>query len=124
MAKKKKNPIEREAGFSTKNLISKEVDLKATVSEHTEIPPHFWFKNKQYGYGWTPVSRQGWLVLFGFIVYTVVQVLDLTIKISSDIDYYKVITVYLFNFASAITCLLLITYLTGQKSKWSWGSKK
>ncbi len=27
-----------------------------------------WFKRKTYGWGWTPVSWQGWLVTLGLVV--------------------------------------------------------
>ncbi len=30
-------------------------------------PKGYWFKNKIYGWGWTPVTWQGWCVIFVYI---------------------------------------------------------
>lgn len=32
------------------------------------VRPGFWFKPKAFGYGATPVTWQGWLIVAGFIV--------------------------------------------------------
>lgn len=30
-------------------------------------PKQLWFKRKTYGWGWVPVTWQGWLLTFGYV---------------------------------------------------------
>ena len=69
------------------------------------------FKAKKYGYGWTPASREGWLVVaiyagaVSFIVYR-------TMEEVPDASFFKFILIATF-------LLLLICYKTGEPLKWS-----
>lgn len=31
----------------------------------------YWFKRKRYGYGLTPSTWQGWLTIFGFLLFII-----------------------------------------------------
>jgi len=80
-----------------------------------------WFKAKNYGWGWYPVTWQGWLVLIGYI----------------GILQYRVVTVHqMFDTVSSFTWrmffevifitvpLIVICYAKGEKPEWRWGGKK
>ena len=42
--------------------------FKKYIEYIKDNPKGYWFKAKRYGFGWTPVTRQGWLVLLGYIL--------------------------------------------------------
>ncbi len=80
-----------------------------------------WFKRKTYGWGWTPVTWQGWFILISFIAFTLwnFQRLDSASHSGSDT---------LINFVPetgiSVIILIAVCWLTGEKPKWQWGEKK
>ena len=80
-----------------------------------------WFKNKTYGYGWTPASWEGWLSLFVYIVLLTIIVLnaDQNSHSGSDTIYGSLIPVVLLT-----GLFLLLCYKKGEKLKWRWGKGK
>lgn len=79
-----------------------------------------WFKRKKYGWGWTPVTWQGWLVVLIYIV--AVLVFALTIDESSPPREF----IFTFVLPIVILTLLLlrISYKKGEKPKWQWGESQ
>ncbi len=82
-------------------------------------PQGYWFKRKLFGWGWTPVTWQGWLVTFGYLA--------LAIAFALTIDEQSTVREVMFTFVFPITLLtivfLRIAYKTGEKPKWQWGLK-
>lgn len=80
-----------------------------------------WFKAKNYGWGWYPVSWEGWIILAVYIVFIVKTFLRIDAEQHSGSD-------TLINFAIPFiisTCILLaICYKTGEKPRWRWGRDK
>ena len=73
----------------------------------------YWFKRKLYGWGWVPVTWQGWLVTLALIIFvTFIAVVFLTKG--------KLIE-YFVSLIFAIAVLMYIAYKTGEKPRWSWG---
>ncbi len=72
-----------------------------------------WFKRKSYGWGWVPVTWQGWTILaIWFIPFY------FTIK-SFDHEWLKNLAITIL-----LTALLIaICYLTGESPRWQWGYK-
>ncbi len=80
-------------------------------------PNHYWFKRKLYGWGWTPVTWQGWLVT-GVYILSVVA-FGLTIDDYSparEIAFTFVIPALLLTIA-----FLRIVYTKGESPRWQWG---
>lgn len=81
---------------------------------------NYWFKAKNYGWGWYPATWQGWAVLVIFVLYffSNLQALESTARSGDDI---------LLSFGPsafiAITILLCICYLTGETPQWRWGGR-
>lgn len=77
-----------------------------------------WFKNKRYGYGWTPASWEGWVVLVVYLLMTIFlfRVVDSVNHSGGDtlIDFYL-------PFLALTAVLIIICYLTGEKPRWRWG---
>jgi len=69
-----------------------------------------WFKRKQYGWGWYPYSKEGWIV-------TIIAVLAILVI---GLNYGG--TPYFIPSVIAIALILiLIARKTGEEPKWSWG---
>jgi uncharacterized membrane protein YhaH (DUF805 family) len=82
-----------------------------------------WFKAKTYGWGWTPASKEGWIVTLLFLVLTVVNSTSLasvstlsTLEAESKYQFFYAFQAFL------IISLLLICYLKGEKPSWRWGN--
>jgi hypothetical protein len=79
-----------------------------------------WFKAKKYGWGWTPCSMEGWLVI---IVYCIAIVFELF-----STNFQAPVTSILFEFIPTIILftivLIVICFATGEKPSWRWGDKK
>ncbi|MES2224548.1 MAG: hypothetical protein V4478_01010 [Patescibacteria group bacterium] len=75
-----------------------------------------WFKRKTYGWGWTPATAEGWLVL---AIYMVSLLLILYVFRAYGLS--SVLTTILFLTLSA--GLIAVTAVTGEKPRWQWGNK-
>lgn len=81
----------------------------------------YWFKRRRYGYGWTPVTWQGWLSIVIFLAVVMIgsYILEDTPRntLSSE-----AIT-YLSFIALATILLIIVSTKKGPSPKWRWGSK-
>ncbi len=77
-----------------------------------------WFKAKRYGWGWTPISWQGWLLLL-------IYVADLLFAAQRAGTFEHSGSDFLINFASwfILTTIpfLAICYMKGEEPRWHWG---
>ena len=74
---------------------------------------NYWFKRKTYGYGWTPCTWQGWLVIIvalGVFAPLVRQAPNLSLP------------VFVFLVGLWAVTLILISYLKGPAPRWQWGN--
>ncbi len=82
-------------------------------------PEHLWFKRKLYGWGWTPVTWQGWLVTLLYI--GLVVLFSLTVNESSPARE------IFFTFGLPVLLLkisfLRIAYKKGESPRWQWAGK-
>ena len=72
-----------------------------------------WFKRKLYGWGWTPVTWEGWLVIAVWIVIFYFSIIKM------DHEWLKN-TIFIFLMTGA---LLWICYKKGEKPRWQWGKR-
>ena len=79
-----------------------------------------WFKAKRYGWGWTPVTWQGWSVLamYVFAVYSVTRFVDNNSHSVSDSFMNFFPTIFILT-----VFLLIICSATGEKPRWRWNGK-
>ncbi|MEK7172402.1 MAG: hypothetical protein AAB740_00275 [Patescibacteria group bacterium] len=80
-----------------------------------------WFKRKTYGWGWTPVTWQGWLTIIIFVSLVVMNFrrIDSVSYSASD-----TLANFIPQTALLIVFLFLICYRKGESPKWQWGEKK
>ncbi len=80
---------------------------------------NYWFKRKRYGYGFVPVTWQGWasigiylLVIFGGL---------LSIRDMPEDDFSAEASIYLLVVLIATSALIIVSYKHGPTLKWRWG---
>ncbi|MCX6703683.1 MAG: hypothetical protein NTV02_03275 [Candidatus Zambryskibacteria bacterium] len=79
-----------------------------------------WFKAKMYGWGWYPISKEGWGVLALYVTAVWINVRNADIYSNSLSD--TLINI-VFPFVVNTIYLLIICYCRGEKPKWRWGEK-
>ncbi len=76
-----------------------------------------WFKRKTYGWGWTPVTWQGWGVLTVFLI----AIVKLSLRITPRASVTEVMFTFVIPELALVTILLWICYKKGEKPRWQWG---
>jgi hypothetical protein len=79
-----------------------------------------WFKAKSYGWGWTPSSWEGWVVIALYIIITIwnfIRIDSLSHSLSDTFINFIPETLVL------AVLLILIAYWKGEKPTWRWGNK-
>jgi hypothetical protein len=69
-----------------------------------------WFRAKNYGYGWRPITWQGWSVVGIYIVF----VIGLGTFLSPGFEYFGLVFL-------ATIVLIWISAKKGEKARWRWG---
>lgn len=76
-----------------------------------------WFKRKTYGWGWTPVTWQGWGITIGYIVIMIVVGIFLDPDTHPDL-----IWIFVSSIIVLTVLFIYIAYKTGEKPRWQWGN--
>ncbi len=80
-----------------------------------------WFKNKTYGWGWTPITWQGWAIIAAYLIIVLTYAWLLEYTKASD---FEVTVNFLPRVFILTVILLIICYRTGEKPRWHWGKNK
>ena len=80
----------------------------------------YWFKVRRYGYGWVPVTWQGWMVIIVFLALTCAGMLIFLIDGYSEDLLGLIFIAYL---GILVTGLVIVSSKTGPKPRWRWGKK-
>lgn len=91
--------------------------IKEYLQYLKDNPQHYWFKRKLYGWGWTPVTWQGWLVVVVYIVLAV----SMGLTVDENSPTREVAFTFLLPLFILTATLIRICYKTGQKPRWQWG---
>ncbi len=81
----------------------------------------YWFKRKRYGWGWTPVTLEGWLMVLVFLGVLIGGAL--TIKDVPEGEFTTEVGFYLLFVVIATVALIRLSAAHGPKPKWRWGTK-
>jgi hypothetical protein len=90
------------------------------ISYLKDNPEGYWFKNKLYGYGWTPARPAGWITTLIYLVFLIgfcfyAQGSGLVEK--SPAQFLSIVF-------GATALLIAICWRTGEPLKWQWGKEK
>lgn len=81
----------------------------------------YWFKRRRYGWGWVPVTWQGWTALLVFILALFIGAL--TVENTSPQEEARTAKYYLLLVGASVLALIAICYKNGPKPRWRWGKK-
>lgn len=79
----------------------------------------YWFKAKQYGWGWTPSSIEGWIVIVLWALLNVAAFRYFATTASAE----DALISFTPIFVLSIFTLLAISYVKGEKPSWRWNDK-
>ena len=81
------------------------------MKDHKQL----WFKAKMYGWGWQPVSWQGWVVLavYVFAIVKIFRTVDAASHSNSD-----TLIGFALPFTGLTLILLAICYTKGERLRW------
>lgn len=83
--------------------------------------PDTWFKRRRYGYGWTPITWQGWTATGLFLCVVIAGIFFLKDTPRNTVT--QDVILYLAFVLLAILTLVVVSYKKGPKPKWRWGKK-
>lgn len=93
------------------NLIKDQIDYLK------DNPKHLWFKRKLYGWGWTPATWQGWVVIGVYVIAVVAFALTIDEKSEArEIMFTGILPIVLLTIT-----LIRICYKKGEAPRWQWG---
>jgi len=100
----------------------KKYSWKNYIGYIKDNPKGYWFKRKLYGWGWIPVSWEGWLFVLGFIAIILLDGIYLASKTSPNIEpTTRDLSLFFGVIIISVILLFWICYKKGEKPKWSWG---
>jgi ABC-type cobalamin transport system permease subunit len=84
-----------------------------------------WFRRKRYGWGWYPVTWQGWAVTLAFagaIAFMGLVYSELFKFAAYDTRGLTILTLIFLAIEMALAGILIaICYATGEPPRWQWG---
>lgn len=81
---------------------------------------NLWFRRKTYGWGWTPITWQGWLVTAFFLAMPlVVKLIVRWFEFSKNIQTFSMLSVI----PLVVVGLVVVCLRHGEKPRWQWGIK-
>lgn len=73
-----------------------------------------WFKRKLYGWGWTPVTKEGWLVILVWFAVFISLIKTMDHEWMKNLGFIFMMT----------GILIYVCYKKGEKPRWQWGKRK
>jgi peptidoglycan/LPS O-acetylase OafA/YrhL len=80
-----------------------------------------WFKRKQYGWGWTPYTWEGWCSIFLYILLVLALVFTKEKEILGNPDSGSNFITFALPILVLTVLLFFVTYKKGEKPRWQWG---
>ena len=94
--------------------------LKKYIEYLHDNPKGYWFKAKLFGWGWTPVTWQGWIVTLIYVALLILFALTID-ENSSDKE---VLFTFILPAVLLTITFIRIAYKKGEKPRWNWGWPK
>lgn len=81
---------------------------------------NLWFKAKTYGWGWTPATWEGWVVVAVYVGLVVALVRRIEEGVHSARETILEVTLPIIVLT---TILIAISYWKGEPPRWRWGKE-
>jgi hypothetical protein len=96
--------------------------MASVAIEQSNPMTKLWFKARSFGWGWTPVSVEGWVVVVVFLVLVLAGTAIFMYQIRGGADQGLATVLYLAWVALLVGALVAIGYATGEPPRWRWGA--
>jgi uncharacterized membrane protein YhaH (DUF805 family) len=83
----------------------------------------YWFKRRRYGYGWIPVTWQGWATL-GALLAVLLITSFVVLPEKPEQPTGSELAIFFGVFLVLVVMLVLISYRKGPRPKWRWGKSE
>jgi drug/metabolite transporter (DMT)-like permease len=90
--------------------------FKEYIAYLKDNPNHLWFKRKLYGFGWTPATWQGWVVV---VIGLAIAACGFYVAQTDDAPGAALLGVILM-----LALVSFFGYKKGEKPRWQWGIYK
>lgn len=80
-----------------------------------------WFRARSYGWGWTPVTPEGWLVMLTFLVAIGGITAIFLYKLRHGADPGQAALIFMLALAILSGLVVAICWATGERPRWRWG---
>lgn len=80
-----------------------------------------WFRTKRYGWGWTPATIQGWLVLAAFVGAVGADYAALLYRLRTGADFHAAMVTFFAWMAVLVVAILAVCWIKGERPRWRWG---
>lgn len=94
--------------------------FKKYIDYINDNPKGYWFKAKLFGWGWTPVTWQGWLATGLYVILMIAFALTL----DGNSPPREVFFTGIFPMMLLTIGFIRVCYRTGEKPRWQWGLPK
>lgn len=85
-------------------------------------PQGYWFKRKLYGWGWTPVTWQGWAVTLLFVGFVVWNGITFGARAEAGVEpTQKEFIDFFIRIGMAVLALFVIAWKMGESPRFMWG---
>ncbi len=85
-------------------------------------PKNYWFKRRRYGYGWTPVTWQGWTTLVVFVIVLIGSGVVILGDAPQD-EFTSETAIYMLVVAASVVMLIVTSLIKGPVPKWRMGKR-
>jgi hypothetical protein len=81
-----------------------------------------WFHARKYGWGWTPATIEGWLVVAAFLIAVIINTVVFVHRTRTGTDIRSATITFLLWLAILTGILVTIGWMTGERPRWRWGN--
>ncbi len=79
-----------------------------------------WFRAKSFGWGWYPITWQGWIATIAYVLLIVMTVSE----VDKNTPVQQIIKDFLVPFVLSSTLFFMLAWKTGERPTWQWGFKR
>ena len=84
---------------------------------------NLWFRAKKYGWGWTPVRFEGWLVLAAFLAGVALDAAALIYRTQHGVPMFRALVAFYLCLVVLVVALIVSCWKTGESPRWRWGNE-
>jgi hypothetical protein len=85
------------------------------------LTDHLWFKARAFGWGWTPVSIEGWIVVFVLLALIVAGTGVFIYELNAGANPRSANLLFIGWIGLLVGLAILIGWLKGERPHWRWG---